>query len=165
VRFRVTNKKLLYTFIFIFFFFGNNEKTRIKSDMIGTDNPIPPLYGLRKDHKPCQDDTEGPPVRPVCGAAASYGNRLSHIISMILTELCKSKKDNAVCVTTEEMIAEMRCTLVLSQAVLRVLLNCSPLLPRANVVEKAEEVVLRMQYSGYNKKFRYEVVDSAVKAY
>ena len=30
---------------------------------------------------------------------------------------------------------------------------------------KVEEMVLRMQYSGYNKKFRYEVVDSAVKAY
>ncbi|KAL9959129.1 hypothetical protein ACROYT_G036217 [Oculina patagonica] len=40
-----------------------------------------------------------------------------------------------------------------------------PLLPWANVVEKVEEMVLRMQYSGYNKKFRYEVVDSAIKAY
>ena len=30
---------------------------------------------------------------------------------------------------------------------------------------KVEEMVLRMQYSGYNKKLRYEVVDSAVKAY
>ena len=54
---------------------------------------------------------------------------------------------------------------VLSQAVLRVLLNCSPLLPWASVVGKVQEMVLRMQYSGYNKKFRYEVVDSAVKAY
>ena len=26
-------------------------------------------------------------------------------------------------------------------------------------------MVLRMQYSGYNKMFRYEMVDSAVKAY
>ena len=53
----------------------------------------------------------------------------------------------------------------LTQEVLRVLLNCSPLLPWANVVEKVEEMVLRMQYLGYNKKFRYEVVDSAVKSY
>ena len=44
-------------------------------------------------------------------------------------------------------------------------MNCSPLLPWANVVGKVEEMVLRMQYSGYNKKFRYEVVESAVKAY
>ena len=26
-------------------------------------------------------------------------------------------------------------------------------------------MVLRMQYSGYDKKFRYEVVDSALEAY
>ena len=45
------------------------------------------------------------------------------------------------------------------------LLNCSPLLPWANVVEKVEEMVLRMQYSGNNKKFSYEVVDSAIKFY
>jgi len=54
---------------------------------------------------------------------------------------------------------------VLSQAVLRVLLNCSPLLPWTSIVGKLEEMVLRMQYSGYSKKFRYEVLDSAVKAY
>ena len=32
-------------------------------------------------------------------------------------------------------------------------------------MEKVEEMVLRMQYLGYNKKFRYEVVDSVIKAY
>ena len=32
-------------------------------------------------------------------------------------------------------------------------------------MEKVEEMVLGMQYLGYNKKFRYEVVDSAIKAY
>ena len=54
---------------------------------------------------------------------------------------------------------------VLSQAILRGLLNCSPLLPWASVVGKVEEMVLRMPYSGHSKKFRYEVVDSADKAY
>ena len=68
---------------------GNNEQTRVKNNMIGTDSLIEPLYGLLKDHKPCQNNTEGPPFdrNSVCGAAASYSNRLSHIISMILTEL------------------------------------------------------------------------------
>lgn len=32
------------------------------------------------------------------------------------------------------------------------------------VVENVNEMVLRMQYSGCSKKFRYEVVDSALKA-
>ena len=54
---------------------------------------------------------------------------------------------------------------VLTQEVLRVLLNCSRMLPWERVVENANEMVLRMQYSGYSKKFRYEVVHSALKAY
>ena len=54
---------------------------------------------------------------------------------------------------------------VLSQEVFHVLLNCSPELPWANVREKLEHMVLRMQYSGYDQKFRYEVVNSALKAY
>ena len=54
---------------------------------------------------------------------------------------------------------------VLTQEVLRVLINCSKLLPWERVVENGSEMVLRMQYSGYSKKFRYEVVDSALKAY
>ena len=54
---------------------------------------------------------------------------------------------------------------VLTQEVLRVLINCSKLLPWERVVENVSAMVLRMQYSGYSKKFRYEVVDSALKAY
>jgi hypothetical protein len=54
---------------------------------------------------------------------------------------------------------------VLTQEVLRVLLNCSYLLPWEDTVQHVEEIVLRMQYSGYNKKFRHEVVNSALKAY
>ncbi len=42
-------------------------------------------------------------------------------------------------------------------------MNTSPLLLWSHVVEK--EMVLRMQYSGYSKQFRYQVVDSALKAY
>ena len=54
---------------------------------------------------------------------------------------------------------------VLTQEVLRVLLNCSRLLPWERVVKNVNEMVLRMQYSGYSKKFRCDVVDSALKAY
>ena len=50
---------------------------------------------------------------------------------------------------------------VLTREVLRVLLNCSKLLPWERVVENVNEMVLRMQYSGY----RYEVDNSALKAY
>ena len=54
---------------------------------------------------------------------------------------------------------------VLTREVLRVLLNCSKLLPWERVVENVNEMVLRMQYSGYSEKFRYKVVNSALKAY
>jgi hypothetical protein len=54
---------------------------------------------------------------------------------------------------------------VLTQEVLRVRLNCSKLILWENVVQMVQEMVLRMQYSGYSKKFRYEVVNSALKAY
>ena len=54
---------------------------------------------------------------------------------------------------------------MLTQEVLRVLINCSKLLPWERVVENVNEMVLRMQYSGYSKNFTYEVVDSALKAY
>ena len=54
---------------------------------------------------------------------------------------------------------------VLTQEVLRVLLNCSRLLPWERVVKNVNDMVLRMQYSGYSKKFRYDVVDSTLKAY
>ena len=53
----------------------------------------------------------------------------------------------------------------LTQEVLRVLLNCSKYVPWESVTEKVQEMVSRMQYSGYSKKFQYEVVDSALKAY
>jgi hypothetical protein len=54
---------------------------------------------------------------------------------------------------------------VLTQEVLMVMLHCSRLLPWKVVVKHVDEVVLRMQFSGYTKKSRYEVVDSALKAY
>ena len=54
---------------------------------------------------------------------------------------------------------------MLTQEVLVVLLNGSKLLPWERVVENVNEMVLRMQYSRYSEKFRYEVVDSALKAY
>ncbi|CAB4043090.1 Hypothetical predicted protein [Paramuricea clavata] len=54
---------------------------------------------------------------------------------------------------------------VLTQEVLRVMMNCSRMLQWEKVVKKVKDFLLRMQYSGYDKKFRYEVVASALNAY
>ncbi|CAB4040136.1 Hypothetical predicted protein, partial [Paramuricea clavata] len=42
---------------------------------------------------------------------------------------------------------------VLTQEVLRVMLHCGRLVPLEVVVKHVDEVVLRMQLSGYTKKF------------
>ncbi len=66
-------------------------------------------------------------------------------------------------VNARPALSESTKRTILTQEVLCVLMNTSPLLLWSHVIEK--EMVLRMQYSGYSKQFRYQVVDSALKAY
>ena len=50
-------------------------------------NDIPPLYGLRKDHKVITDAIKGPRSRPVCGAVTSCNFRISYFLSQIIKPL------------------------------------------------------------------------------
>ena len=59
---------------------------------------------------------------------------------------------------------EMKRT-ILTQQILRIFLNCSCDLTWEHRVKHANEMMKKLQFSGYNKKFRYQVVDSAIKAY
>ena len=54
---------------------------------------------------------------------------------------------------------------IITQLCLRVLLNCSPQLPQQRVAEHLTYFSKRMQASGYEKRFRYEVIKSAMNAY
>ena len=54
---------------------------------------------------------------------------------------------------------------ILTQQVLRVLLNCSKDLTWQDKTKHVNAFMKKIQFSGYNKKFRYEVVNSAIKAY
>ena len=54
---------------------------------------------------------------------------------------------------------------VLTQEVLRVLLNCNPEIPWEQTVGHVNNMMRRMQYSGYSKGFRYEIVQSGLLAY
>ena len=47
---------------------------------------------------------------------------------------------------------------ILTQEVLRILLNCSRELPWATMISHMNNMMLRLQYSGYDQKFRVEVV-------
>ena len=80
---------------------------RIKNNMISSNSEAPPLYGLRKDHKVHADPVAGPPARPVCGANASANYRLSHLLSIILSEVWQRDQTGCVCMNTEEMMAEI----------------------------------------------------------
>ena len=53
---------------------------------------------------------------------------------------------------------------ILTQEVLRIMLNCSRKLPWSTVANHINQFMAKMQYSGYTKKFRGEVVKSALKA-
>ena len=52
---------------------------------------------------------------------------------------------------------------VLTQEVLHILLRCSPDLPWADVKSHVETFMQRMQFSGYEAKFKGEIVKSAFK--
>ena len=54
---------------------------------------------------------------------------------------------------------------VLTQEVLRILLNCSKDLPWERVAAFVSDFMLRMQFSGYSSSFRYQVLNSAFAAY
>ena len=54
---------------------------------------------------------------------------------------------------------------ILTQEVVRVMRNCSRLLPWKDVCKHVEEFSMRMQFSGYDETFRAQVVRSALNAY
>ena len=54
---------------------------------------------------------------------------------------------------------------VLTQEVLRILLRCSPKLPWEVTANHLSMFMMRMQYSGYNKTFRAQVLKSGLNAY
>ena len=54
---------------------------------------------------------------------------------------------------------------ILTQEVLRIMLHCSNYLPWEVVSQHINNFMKKMQYSGYDKMFRYHVVNSAIKAY
>ena len=83
-----------------------NDQKRIKDNMITTDSAIPPLYTSRKDHKAHGDMDLGPPTRPVCGITSSANKRISHLLSIVLSEIWK-RDEESVCMSTEEMVSEI----------------------------------------------------------
>ena len=79
---------------------------RITNNFHSTNNMVPPIYGLRKDHKVFEDAIKGPPTRPVCGAVIASNYRISHFLSMILRPLIKESAD--VCESMEDLLSRIK---------------------------------------------------------
>ncbi|CAI9736053.1 Hypothetical predicted protein [Octopus vulgaris] len=72
-----------------------------------SNNDVPTLCGLRKDHKPYISPVMGPPTRPVCGANISSNYRLSYFLSHVLRPLIEMSPD--VCVNMEDLSKISTC--------------------------------------------------------
>ena len=79
-----------------------NASDRLSHNYQTTNNEVPPLYGMRKDHKEFDDLEKGPPTRPVCGAIVACNYRISYFISQFLKPLVKSAPE--ACTSTEDLL-------------------------------------------------------------
>ena len=79
--------------------FGHEQ--RVANASTATNVPAPPLYGLRKTHKPVPD----PPVRPVCGASNAPNSRLGHFLSRIVNHFTDCTENSTECKSSEDMRA------------------------------------------------------------
>ena len=79
---------------------------RITNNFHSTNNMVPPIYGLRKDHKVFKDAIKGPLMRPVSGAVIASNYRISYFLSMILRPLIKESAD--VCDSTEDLLSRIK---------------------------------------------------------
>ena len=78
---------------------------RVSNNYQTTNNAIPPLYGLRKDHKDSPDIVMGPPTRPVCGAIVASNYRASHFISSIIKPVLNLAPE--ACNSTEDLLSRI----------------------------------------------------------
>ena len=80
---------------------------RVSYNFQASNNEIPPLYGLRKDHKAIPPGSEevGPPQRPVCGAVVSCNYRISHFISSIIRPIIEQAPEP--CNSTDDLLSRI----------------------------------------------------------
>ena len=69
------------------------QEGRIAHASTATNVPAPPLYGLRKTHKPVRN----PPVRPVCGANSAPNSRLGHFLSKVVNNYANWAENSTEC--------------------------------------------------------------------
>ena len=61
----------------------------VKNNLLVENHGLAPINGMRRDHKPMDEDNVGPPVIPVCGGNAAYNSKFSPLTSMVITNIHK----------------------------------------------------------------------------
>ena len=84
-----------------------SQFNRVRNIMTSMDSPLARVYTLRKDHKAYLSAVEVPQVKPVCGVDSSSNENLSWLISTFFYKLCEDDCGGSICLSTEEMIAEV----------------------------------------------------------
>ena len=84
----------------------SNDGKRYESSMKSNFSKVAEAYTFRKDHKICNDEIKGPPVRPPCDGSDTIIRRFSFLISKILQEVDFYKE--SACDSTEDMLAAIK---------------------------------------------------------
>ena len=144
---------------------SDDERTMTLIKQIGND--IHPSIQLEIDYPSKHQDGKLPilDLKVWMETKGEETDRQDEKTSVIMYEFYSKSMASKTVIHARSAVSWSTKRTVLTQEVFRVLLNCSRLLPWKRIVENVNEMVLRMQYSGYSKKFRYEVVDSALKAF
>ena len=129
---------------------GDRKTMKVVRD-IG--NSIHPSIQLAVDY-PCNYEDGKMPLLDLKVWVQEVDDGSSRIIQALYT------KD----VTSQSAFSRRQKRTVLTQELLRVLLNCSLDVSWDRVITHANIMVLRMQYWRYSKKFQHEVVNAALKA-
>ena len=85
--------------------------------------------------------------------------------TLLLYEHYEKKMATKSVIHAESAIPTNSKRTILTQEVLRIILHCSNYLPWETVTTHINHFMMKMQYSGYDDVFRYQVVKSAVNAY
>ena len=128
-------------------------------------NSIHPSIQLEVDYPSQHGDGKLPVLDLKMWVEENEKNREQRGYQVVMHEFYAKEVSSKSVVSAKSALSWGSKRTILTQEVLRILLNCSPKLPWEVVVSHVNNMMLRLQYSGYNQKFRTRVVVSAMKAY
>ena len=122
-------------------------------------NNIHPSIQLEVDCPSIDDDRKLPILDLKVWVAVINGcNRMVH-------ELYSKEISSKAVIHAKSALPWQQKGTLLTQEILRFMLNCSKDIPWEIIVKHVDKMVLRLQFSGYTQKFCPKVVNAALEAY